>query len=649
MALRIIGAHPLAKDANGRLISRIGTLFPFANTLVTLPGMHATQRIAFVDTLEQERQQQGLGPLKQEDRSAVWQNAVDLIMEDDAILIRPDPHNMGLAFLADEILTDFCSTRQVRFLYVENEKVREAITRRGDAWRITPLPKSPSEMRQRIRSSRIGINCREIYYYNNATGSRFLTCQEFAKLGELEDGELRRHLHELQQHSAATNRLGNPEISFFLADKAVFSKLDFAPYDFLSMDVAELRETYEWLRERFYSAVPIGLRQDDLDNLEWRNRMFATLIGQRDEAVPEETLLGLSSEFYMQIEWLPGGSFEEGEFIVDPIFERPQPGQDRDPLCDQKVLGFIFNFIREYGDLEHANVGRVVESLSRGRTLRGRREVFIAEILPRGSHQEIVKIIRMQKWGVIERLKEGKSLELAMTESEEYTDYVLDRRLGCRQLGMNILPRFVSGKITETYQGTRPDCRGRTIWSPYFERDYVRGIASDKIPIHRFKNDVLALRFAHLMGEAAAPNIIVGRCDLDGPVVFDDGDEVIIEDDRGLPEKIVVVDQMGTFNDYCSELAIFASDYADPIVSRLSLVNAPEVFAETYLEAFLERFLWIQAEYRRRKRAFDNLFAHRHWDERGSYAYRWYRTLQRLNSTDPRELTGLIRQHIVNR
>ena len=35
-----------------------------------------------------------------------------------------------------------------------------------------------------------------------------------------------------------------------------------------------------------------------------------------------------------------------------------------------------------------------------------------------------------------------------------------------------------------------------------------------------------------VFGAAAAPNIIVGRRDLDGPVVFDDGDEVILSDPR---------------------------------------------------------------------------------------------------------------------
>ena len=51
MLPRIIGEHPLAKDANGKLKSRIATVFPYGNTIVTLPGIHATQRMAYVDLL----------------------------------------------------------------------------------------------------------------------------------------------------------------------------------------------------------------------------------------------------------------------------------------------------------------------------------------------------------------------------------------------------------------------------------------------------------------------------------------------------------------------------------------------------------------------------------------------------------------------
>ena len=54
----------------------------------------------------------------------------------------------------------------------------------------------------------------------------------------------------------------------------------------------------------------------------------------------------------------------------------------------------------------------------------------------------------------------------------------------------------MSWRISETYLGNRWDHRGIPISSPYFERDYIPGIASDKLPSSRFKNPAYATAFA---------------------------------------------------------------------------------------------------------------------------------------------------------
>ena len=177
-------------------------------------------------------------------------------------------------------------------------------------------------------------------------------------------------------------------------------------------------------------------------------------------------------------------------------------------------------------------MGRIAESLSLERRKTGRREVYVVELKQQGDKHEIVKIIRLQKWDVSDRLDRGKTLLEAMIESEEYTDYVLDRRLGCRRLTMNLPGALVTSKIREIYRGEQTSLHDTQIWTPYFERDYVRGTATDKLPAERLQRDGYALRFAELLGRAAAPNMIVGRCGDDGHVFFDDGDEVIIEDER---------------------------------------------------------------------------------------------------------------------
>jgi len=645
----IIGEPPLAKDDCGRLKSRIGTVFPGTGTIVTLPGIHATQRQAYLDLLDAQRHAAGLAPLSPEERVAEWENAVDLVVEGETILIRPDPEKMPLAFRADELLQELVSKHKVKFLYVLNEKVHDAIKRRGECWRISPLPKSPGEMRQMIIRARIGIGAKEIYYFSPRTGTRLLTYHEFARLGVLDEDSLRRQLSEIKDYSARYNRLGCPEIGFFAADKS-FSKRSLAACDFDSLRGEQLRRTYESLRQAFCEGVPPHLRIDDLEDIAWRNAMFAALLGQEDASVSEELLLGLSSEFFMQIEWLPGARIEEGELLFDSVFEEPVEDADQEQARQwvEKSRGFIFNLIREYGDLEYVNIGRVIGSLSYRAPYLGRRDVCIAEIKQRGTDREIVKIIRMQKWGVRERLDEGKCLLDAIVQSEEYTEYILDRRLGCRQLGMNLPPRAIARKLTERYFGTRRDYHGISIWTTYFERDYVHGIATDKMPNPRFADGEFALRFARLLGAAAAPNMIVGRTDPeDGHVVFDDGDEVVLEDEQGLPMEIVVADHTGTFTNYLQDLRRFAPEYAAPMNRRAAHVPNPQAFFQAYLEAFQERFSHIQEEYRKRKRAFDTLFKHLPRDVAGNFGHRWEQVLQRLRLADPGQLAELIRQNLV--
>jgi hypothetical protein len=647
--LRILGEHPLAKDAQGRLKSRIGTLFPYGNTLVTLPGIHATQRLAYVEALNRERTDAGQEPLSAAEFTEVWNQAVDLIAEDDALLIRPDPENMPLAFKGDEVLQDLVSKHKIKFLYVLNEKVREAIKRRGECWRVNPLPKSADEMQAMIAASRIGIGGNEIYYYNKVTGTRFLTCQQFAELSALGEAELRRYLHEIREFSARKNPQGNRELDFFMAGK-LLSAADFAPHDFAALGAVELAAVFETLRQKFCDAVQPEFRQDDPRDLQWRNRMYVTLIGREDDVVPEEVLLGLGAEFFMQIEWLPGGRIDEGELIMDSIFEERGERPD-DPelrrLCDEKSQKFIFNFVREFGDLEYVNLGRVIGSLSHRQASSGRRDVYLAEIKQRDRDKELLKIIRLQKWGVREHLDDNKSLLDAIIESEEYTEYTLDRRLGCRQLGMNLPMQVTARRIGEKYTGHRRDLYGVQIWSPYFERDYIHGMATDKIPAYCYQETAFALGLARLLGRAAAPNMIVGRSNLRGKILFDDGDEVLIQDETELPADLIVADLTGTFNNYRQELQTFAAAYATAVNVRVPYLDDPTRFAELYLESFVERFLSIQADYRSRKRAFDTLFKQRRRDPGGSFAFRWEKVLERLHRADAQELARIIAENFV--
>jgi hypothetical protein len=648
MSIRIVGEHLFARHPDGRLRSRIGTIFPRTRTLITLPGIHATQRIAYVEALNAERLRSGLPLLTEEDEMVEWQQSVDLIMDENVILIRPDPENMPLAFEADDLLQELVSKQNIKFLNVMNARVRMAIKERGENWRIAPLPQSPDEMKRMIQSAIISIGGRSIYYYCQVIGTRYLTYQQFCALGSLPDATLIEHLQEIRDFSVRRNRLGHPEVALFAVDHT-FNPEAFTECGSNLAPGEALRQQYDTLTTRFRDAVRPEMRDDNPDNTEWRNRMFSALIGLGEASLSEETMLGLSSEFFMQVEWLPGGRIEEGELVFDSIFDeldRSPDSPELRSLCDEKARGFIFNFVREFGDIEYVNIGRVIGSLSNRPLAAGRRDVYVAEVKQRHAPQPFVRILRMQKWGIREHLEEHKDLLWAIIQAEEYTDYILDRRLGCRQLGMNLPQRIATRNISERYHGSRPEYDGQMIWSTYFERDYIPGIATDKIPRTRFQDPSYGLKFAELLGRAAASNIIVGRLNLQAQVLFDDGDEVVIEGADGRPREILVSDHTGTFVDYTSDLERHAAAYANPINRRLPFLPYPRDVAAAYVTALHERLAFIQQEYRKRKRSFNTLFKQRLRDEHGSFAFRWEKVLERLNRTEPAALADCIRRHI---
>ncbi len=652
MQLELIGPHPFQRTERQELATRIGTLFPEYGVLYTQPpGVHALQRLCFIDRLNEQRSKQGLRPLSSEEEEEVSASSVDLIFEPDYILIRPDPERMDLACAADELLQGLVSKRKLKFLSVSDRRVRDALRQRGEYWRLSSLPKTREGRERLVTSSKVAIGGRPIYYYNRLTGTRWLTFQEFEELAPLNDADLARHLQEIADNSMLRNRFGRPEVDFFAADPRRFGARELAGVVYAQLPPEQLRTKFEQLKQQFHSAVHDSLRKDNLQDKTWCERIISTLFLEGNEAQTEHILSGLSPEFFMRVEWLPGGRFEEGEFLFDSLFdEAASHPEDADlqRLCDPRSKGIIFNLIREYGDLEYVNVGSVPESLSLARPQKeGRRGVYLVEFRSRNAQSSLKRFIRLQKWGVWEHLDEGKDLLQSIKESDDYTDYWLDRRLGCRQLGMNLTRRVVMRRLSETYTGTNQRYRGELIRTIYFERDYLPGIATDKLPVERYSRPGYAPRLAALLGRGAASSLIVGRSfDLGNSPLFDDGDEVVIEGEDGLPSEVLLGDHSGAFGEYKLPLDGFASHYARPINKRENLVPNPEQFALAYLTAFREQFLHIQGDYRKRRRAFETLFKHCKYDIGGSFAYRWECVLKRLDQTDIESLLEAIRKHV---
>ena len=647
MGLTHFGEHPLATDAEGKLKSRIGTLFVNATVLVTLPRMtHAMQRLFYTAHLDEERKSQGLPPLSSEEKDAIWENAVDLIMDGHDILIRPNPDQMPLAFQGDELLLEKASKRHIRFLNARNVKVQQAIRERGEYWRISSEPQETPEIIATIESSKIAIGGLPIYYYNFTAGTRYLTVQTFESLGTLPENVLRQHLSEIRDYSAQRNRIGHREVAFFAAEGA-FGEKDFANHDFEHASPEQLHAWHSELVEHFKKAVPHAIQKDQPHAQLWRNRMFGCIKDEYNETMTDSVVSGLTPEFFHKIRWLPGGRIENGELIFDSAFgDETGPAQDPElaALCDPRIKGFICNYIREFGALEYVNIGGLLPGLRHLPPVGGHR-AYLAEVKHRGAEKPILRILRIQRWGIREHLDMGKDLLWAIMEAQDYTEYTLDRRLGCWELGMPLPFRIDTRTVPYTYLGSNQKYHNTRIWTTYYERSFIIGLATDKIPDVRLMDDTFALSFARLLGQAAAPNLVVGRVTMEGQVTFDNGDEMLLMDELGRPQRIVVADHAGTFNNYESPLGSYAAAYASPVTSRVRKVKNPVAFIDAYVNAFAERLHGMQAEYRQNRRAFDTLFKQSKQGEK-TFSYRWAKVLARLESTNAAALAQLIRECI---
>ena len=186
-------------------------------------------------------------------------------------------------------------------------------------------------------------------------------------------------------------------------------------------------------------------------------------------------------------------------------------------------------------------------------------------------------------------MDEGKDLLRALIESLEYTEYTKNRRLGCWELGMPIPVNQTLHMLNESYNGRQRAYHTTPIWTVYYMRDFIEGTATDKVSDADLKNRAFSLRFAKLLGKAAAPNIVVGRIDAEGSVTYDCGDEILLPGHDGLPGKLLVADHAGTFGDVDHPFDFFLEGYARPVLSRWNRVADPEAFLEAYLGAFSSR------------------------------------------------------------
>lgn len=649
--MKLIGDKIFAKDSDGNLLSRIGTIFFKTPGLVTKKGVHAMQRMMWIEEVNAQRAAVGKPPMTEAEEDAEMAESVDLIFTDKFVLIRPNPDRMDLAFRADEELQKIVSKRVIRYLNTSSLKVRTALRERGENWRMARHPISQEDMADLIEKSKVPIEGRAIYYYNSMTGTRFITAGGYSEIEDLPPDLFRKQIEEIVTGLNKRNRLGQPEIDLFPIAVPIEIRKALKTLKVESFDDAKLKEVCEKIALDWRMALPPELRDETIANFEWRNTMCHTITREPNETAAEEQdlIAGISPEFYRQIEWLPGARIDNGEVIFDAIYDEAARTQDPEllALCDNRVKSFLFNTTRLFGKVKYINIGRISKSLARQPVEGSRRgNVYIMQYVEAGLDEPKIMMIRLQKWGVAERLDEGKNLLQAIVETDEYSDFILDRRLMCRQLGMNLPRRLGHGHFTEKYRGTN-QYNGIAVRTAYFVRSYEPGIASDKVPLAKYRNPAWAQKFAFLMGEAAALDMVVGRrSSVTKELLFDRNYEVVQVGEDGMPAEIKVTDHAGSFVNYEHDLGDYVAQYATFARRRQKYVTEFSQFAAAYVEGFRRKLMEVQTAYRARRRAFDELFSDRPYDTNGSGAYRWARILQRLDRCEPEDLAKTLKAAI---
>lgn len=633
--LIVIGPDLFAKDDQGMPLSPIASVFPSFRTIVAGRGIHAMQAVLMTEHLAQSVRQREHRELTAEEQEAVYNDAVALIVQDPVVIIRSDPNAMDRVFAADDILQCLLPKERIQFTGIQLPEVRRMLRRRGESWRITPAPRSTEEISHFIRSSRVHVSTGATYYQNAHTGGRFLTSEEFSRIRPLIGSDRREaiaRLKEILSLSQLFNNEGARELSLFLpSDRSlplhplndIISALERADSPGAAEEAERLFDRYaKW----FADTAGAELASDGEDRSVWRTTMFCRLFGIHEQEI-EEWVLGLSPEFHLNVRWLPGARIAAGELHFEPG-------------ASIRVRNLISHYWHNWEGLLAINVGRVESPQTKRDRTGEEREVYLI-VLELSDGTENIRLVRMMKWDIIHRLKLGTHRDQAIGETFQYRDYILDRLMAAKELGIAI-PVYTEIRLEEELPGLG------VIPVFFFDRQYVPGIVTDKIPPARYGQPGFIVRLAGLLGQAATVSLILGRvCPRTGHVFFDDADEVIQFNGEGLPERLILAETTGSFTDWFTRAADILPHCLWHFSRHLAKARdqgIPHSELHAAVTAFADAVLAEVERMRERLTAHPslrNLFAGRS-TEPGSIRCRWEGILNRLESTNTEELRRLI-------
>ncbi|HUU28426.1 MAG TPA: hypothetical protein VM123_11490 [archaeon] len=566
--LTLYGPHPLERDSDGHLKYPMGVIFPAYESMILESGLHVTLAFDFITEIGGQRG----SPLNEEEESKVYEDLVALVLRGNHVVIRSIPENMNQCFRAAELLEEVVPADMIRFTGRRDPNVREAFKLRGESWKIAPRYFTVEEINKQIKLSQVSVKTKNRYYYKMESGGRLMSYQQFTSIREslVNLSEFKNRICEVVELYKRRNKQFVRELDFFMVDH---EKFDFPLIqklaDYLktckSWGDAERKtanELYEAALFNFKNATSPDFLCDDPNNPLWRNYIYSEL---NDIPPTEESILGMSGEFNMNIQWVPGCHILDGRMLMDPNVEEP-------------IAKLLEDFSRFYGQLDYINLGRVMRSQSRKRAEYSYREVYIAVLKQSTSSVEQIRMLRKVRRNTLYYLNRGFSLDKAQRLTEGYLQYTQDRGNILTFLGVNTPP---------LHRVSRPEELPGigTVTIVFFDRPYIRGLATDKVPDYYYEHEDFVTAQAALLGEAAGLNLIVGRSDMDtGDAYFGDGDEMLqFEPGSYLPQGLVLADFTGAFADVVSPLEKFLPFYVSYLADMLARVQVKGMDAKEIL------------------------------------------------------------------
>ncbi len=633
--LTFIGPDFFARDDKGELLSPIASVFPKYNTIVTVRGIHAYHFLIVLELLKHSRPAKDLPNIEELERE-ICRDAVSLLLRRSLILVRSDPADMEHVFAADRILQTFFPKEQIQFTGLHIPAVRESLRQRGESWRVSPTPRSVQEISCYVRASQVQVGTGLTVYYNAPTGGRFLTYDEFMRirpLFELDRKEALARLKEMLNLFQRVNNRGSRELSFFLPAGVSIDFSDLEEVAFLlevlpaSEPASQVLKAFDRFASCFASSAGPELMVDDYQNPLWRTTMFCRLLDINEEEM-QEWALDLSPEFHLNVKWLPGASVIGDELRFDLGVHR-------------RVQGLISHFWETSGGLVSINVGRIEESQT-SRDISGEeRDVYLVVMTTRDRHDSI-RLLRLMKWDAIHWIKMGFSLDQAVAETLKYRSYIFDRLRAAAQLGFQILS-YNEIRLDEEVPGLG------TIPAFFFERKYISGVVTDKIPTSCYKNPEFVKGLARQLGAAATFTLVLGRASpRNGKIFYDDGDELIQLDSMSIPVRLVIIETTGSFTDWTTPLLSLLPQCLARFRAHLDKARENgvplEVVTESvaiFAEALRDRLRSIQELTFAPSSTIRSLFADRPL-EQGGIRNRWEGILARLLAADAQEMHDYI-------